>query len=135
MSRPWTAADDEAVRAHYPHQRRRARLAAHLRRSLAALRMRASRLGVCAAPPRRWTGLEDALLLAGHLPEGRTWNGAAAREVALWRRRGVTDAEIRGAYPEAPWTGAEDMALFSRRLPSGRSWAQGRARACTLGLA
>lgn len=88
FGRPWTAAEDQAVRAEYPRRDGPARLARRLRRGLHAIHQRAYRLGV---PPRRprWTAAEvrtlerewgevNARTLRAKLP-GRTWCAIAAK--------------------------------------------------------
>jgi hypothetical protein len=57
--RPWTPAEDEAVRSRYSRGNA-ARLARELDRSVVAVRKRAARLGLNVA--RRWTAADDAKL-------------------------------------------------------------------------
>ena len=123
--RPWTAADDELVRVHYPRPAARARLARHLARSAKAVRNRASVLGKASAPLAPWTPGEESCLFARVLPPGRSWSAAANRARAL---------QIPGSTRRGHWLPEEDLLLYSRMCPADRGWSAALARARVLGL-
>lgn len=114
--RPWTAREDELLRAVYQDPRKRTMLARMLGRSQAAIRMRASAMGIAGEPSAPWLPWEDSALMRGILPAGRTWTAGACRA----RRLGIKEPEPR---KKGPFSAAEDLQLLGGRTkPKGRSW-------------